>query len=149
MGMPPIVLTVPLFTDELNREASEQIILRILEGYCRANQIILRYHPEIPPLYRSGVFYAEPGKPEWQDILTTIRRGKGDCKDLGAWRVAELRQVCHIMAMPHVTWKRVPGSTDYSFHVLVRFPNGRLEDPSRYLGMGSEPGSKEPYYKGD
>ena len=45
------------------------------------------------PLYQSGVRYArEPiGSEVWQTALETQQLGKGDCEDLVAWRVAELR----------------------------------------------------------
>lgn len=149
MSMPPIILTVPVFSDRIDRQTSERILLWFLEGLTRANQELLKAaNPPLAPLYKSGVYYAEPGKPQWQDILTLYERGKGDCKDLATARVAEIRTFGKIKAMPFVTWRKKPSGA-YSYHVLVKYPSGKLEDPSRRLGMGSDPGPMEPYNTGE
>lgn len=90
-----------------------------------------------PPLYRSGVRYREepPGCEDWDTIPVMLRRGWGDCEDLAAWRVAEL-VLRGVQARPAIRWKprRVGGTL---FHIVVRLPDGRIEDPSRRLGMGT------------
>jgi hypothetical protein len=89
-----------------------------------------------PPLYRSGVRYRRepqiPGRYEqWLTIKDLVARGHGDCEDLASTRVAELRRL-GVRAIP---WLLKNGPT---WHVVVRYPDGRIEDPSRILGMGKE-----------
>lgn len=88
------------------------------------------------PLYDTDVVYRRenrrPGQSErWQTIKDVYRRGYGDCEDLSAIRVAELRRQ-GIRAVPWFKRRK------NIWHVLVRHPDGKLEDPSRILGMGSE-----------
>lgn len=107
----------------------------------------------VPPLYLSGVRYQEdpPGREDWRDCYTVLKRGKGDCDNLVAWRVAELR-VAGIDAEPVVKWQhvpkdlvvklmghppnKVPKEGIWMVHCSVRFPDGRIEDVSKNLGMG-------------
>jgi hypothetical protein len=95
----------------------------------------LRLHPEAPWLYASGVSYAEDdeGHEAWRDIPETLARGVGDCKDLVAWRLAELRERAREPAEPRVRVARVGARVKY--HVVVRRADGAREDPSRALGM--------------
>jgi hypothetical protein len=90
-----------------------------------------------PPLYRSGVVYhTEPfGEEDWCDIPTCLEKGWGDCEDLGCWRAAELRN-SGIRAMPDFKHKVIAGIT--VIHILVKWPDGRIEDPSKVLGMKGE-----------
>ena len=102
-------------------------------GLVRVNQEIIR-RKKFKPLYKAGVRYVRDvkmaGEPEdWQNIEQLYRRGKGDCEDITAARVAELRSL-GIDAQPYV--KRT-GPT--KFHALVLMPSGKFEDPSRKLGM--------------
>lgn len=111
---------------------------------CIDYEYVTRYGA--PPLYRSGVRYdnARAGKPEWQDIPTTIKRGKGDCKDLACWLVAE--DWTHgVRSRPYIRYRtrQFRGDDgqmhDFSlYHVLVERPGGVLEDPSARLGMGQD-----------
>ena len=106
----------------------------------------------ISPLYVSGVRYKEdpPGHEDWRDVYGVIARGVGDCDQLTAWRVAELR-VAGVAAEPVLKWQWVPRDVMVSsgyparllpqdgvwlVHCLVRFPDGSTEDPSKILGMG-------------
>lgn len=86
-----------------------------------------------PRLMRSGVRYRREIKPSverFQRIPEIIRRGSGDCEDLASWRCAELRYYDRIAAVPWILNPR-----PRLFHVVVRLPNGRIEDPSAALGM--------------
>jgi len=74
-----------------------------------------------------------PGRDEWQDIPETIKRREGDCEDLGCWRLAELRVRSREDARPFVKCSVYGPRTVY--HVAVRRAGGRIEDPSRVLGM--------------
>jgi len=61
-----------------------------------------------------------------------LSRGWGDCDDLAPYRVAELQEAGE-KAKIRITWRRVGKRRTY--HVLVRRADGRIEDPSRLLGM--------------
>jgi hypothetical protein len=107
----------------------------LLEALVEIDRLYLRTH-RVPPLYRSGVRYRhEPddGTPEeFAAIPQVLRRGWGDCDDLAPWRVAELREAGEA-ARIRITWRRPRGRRLY--HVLVRRADGRIEDPSKLLGM--------------
>lgn len=75
------------------------------------------------------------GEENWQDIPTILKAGSGDCEDLACWRAAELTERDGIPARPVYRWRHRPGLTIY--HIVVRLPDGSIEDPSRRLGMGS------------
>ena len=102
-------------------------------GLVRVNQYLLK-KKKYRPLYKSGVRYVRDvkmaGEPEsWLNVEQLYRRGKGDCEDITAARVAELR-LLGIDAQPYVKQ-----SGPRKFHALVLMPSGRFEDPSRKLGM--------------
>lgn len=111
--------------------ASRALLSALLRGLVAANLVILRRNPRMPALYESGVRYVpEPvGMENWLTYDQVLRAGKGDCEDLSAARSAELIRV-GIMAWPEVirTGRR-------RFHAVVRYPDGRIEDPSKILGM--------------
>lgn len=115
-----------------------------LLGLQSADELILRRAAArgrpLPPLYRSGVRYRRetPGTESWDTADRCMRRGWGDCEDLAAWRAAELR-VSGGDPGAHVTI--VPTSHARQWHAVVRRGDGRLEDPSRRLGMGSSSSS--------
>ncbi|SRR5579862_446108 len=57
-----------------------------------------------------------------------------NCDNVATWRAAELRQN-GIEASPYIVWRRrLDGG--YTYHVVVRWPDNSLEDPSLLLGMG-------------
>jgi len=105
-------------------------ILLALEALVAISRVQIRYK-NVPPLYRAGVRYQReaPGREDWQSALETYLRGYGDCEDLAAYRVAELRERGELKARPMVRRSYV------GYHVLVRRANGKSEDPSRRLGM--------------
>lgn len=91
---------------------------------------------DIPPLYSGKIRYKrEPLRREnWQAARETAQRGYGDCEDLSAYRVAELRSQ-GITAFPIVV--QVNPTLR---HVKVRYLDPRsqqwvTEDPSERLGM--------------
>jgi hypothetical protein len=102
-----------------------------LEGHVRANVEYLRRFPRTPALYRSGVRYRfiRPGA-DWWLIPDVLTQRWGDCKDLSAWRVAELR--VHLGELARVRVERTAKDT---YHAIVERGDGRIEDPSRALGM--------------
>lgn len=112
----------------------------ILESIVAVNKAYLRAHPSTPRLYRSGVVYRdEPiGYESFVDIPHVIRAGWGDCAHLCAWRVAEL-QLRGLHASVDVCSQRpirVRGVETPVYHIRVRLPDGRIEDPSQYLTPG-------------
>ena len=143
-----ITFFTKMFQDssEQDFEDSKLKLLVLFKALVKVNQIYLASHPDTIQLYDSDVVYQpEFGTEEWQDIPTTLERGFGDCEDLAAYRVAELRNQ-GIKANPHIRWRMVDGS--YRFHALVKWPDthewksgrrvlvkGRVEDPSLRLGM--------------
>ena len=91
---------------------------------------------------------------EFADALTVLGRGWGDCDDLAPWRAAELQEQGDAKADCKISWKvrcrncafRVVDRTKPCprcrsmrrfrvFHVTTRRGDGRVEDPSQYLGM--------------
>lgn len=113
-----------------------------MEGLVRVNQDILKRNPQIPPLYDSGVRYeAENGTEDWRTIvdirdnLNGEGNPVGDCEDLAAWRAAELRERDN---EPGAFVDVVRGGLGL-WHAVVRRANGKLEDPSKRLGMNPRP----------
>lgn len=109
------------------------------EGLTRLNVAIMRAAKKngVPfaPLLLSGVRYKqEPhGFEMWDNCAVVLTRGWGDCEDLAAWRAAELRlqgdRGAHVAVRP--SRSGIPGH----YHAVVRTGSGKLEDPSRWLGM--------------
>lgn len=68
------------------------------------------------------------------DVPALYRRGKGDCNELVPVRVAELWRA-GILANPWLV--RAPNDRGgYTYHNVVKWPDGSAEDPSLILGMG-------------
>jgi hypothetical protein len=112
-------------------------LLDLLWTLVRIDERYLLEHPETPLLYESGIRYEEEplGEEDWVDIPSMLlRRRYLDCEDVACWRVAELRVRYGIAAEPYFTSKVKPDG-GYLYHILVRYPDGRVEDPSRMLGM--------------
>lgn len=117
-----------------------------IEASVLVNRAHLRVFPNTPKMYESGVRYRlePPGVEDFNDIETIIDRGWGDCAQLSAWRIAELREAGEGGEF-RIAWKE-PEDWDETFegprmfHVLIRRRDGRLEDPSVRLGMRSGDG---------
>ena len=112
------------------RLSSPGELVAALAGLQRAAEVDLRRNA-VPPLYESGVTYRRerPMAEHWQLPSQALAAGHGDCEDLSAWRAAELQnagenaEIVLIRAKPRL------------WHVAVRREDGRIEDPSRLLGM--------------
>lgn len=102
----------------------------LLEGLVRLDLSQLR-RGLAPPIYASRVRYKREarGREDWQSAVKAMRNGGADCEDLAAWCAASYRLAgVHAVAVV----KQVgPGLK----HCLVRLPDGRIEDPSKRLGM--------------
>lgn len=119
--------------DSLGEPSREAVLRLMVEALVLANLSYLREHPETPPLYESGVRYeAEPDdEDDWNDIPATLALGAGDCEDLAAWRIAELRAGGERGARSRVMVWQLGARVTY--HIAVRREGGAVEDPSREL----------------
>lgn len=87
----------------------------------------------IPPLYSGRIHYQrEPdGEEVWQTALQTAKSGHGDCEDLCIYLCGQLWATGEDpLARP-----KVIVVTPSLRHVVVRRGDGRIEDPSKRLGM--------------
>lgn len=138
------LLQVPAF-EALDDPARRRVLYLLLEVLAAVNIGHLEQHPEVPPLYRSGVRYVErvpcisAACECWCDLEQVLAQGgKGNCKELSAWRVAELYARKRELARFTLSLEesRLPdGATLHTYHVRVVRADGRVEDPSRVLGM--------------
>ena len=129
-----VAITTRLFHTESERPYSERVLATLLRALTAANVLYLRTH-RAPPLYASGVRYKAERFPreEWQGFGTLVERGAGDCEDLACARSAEL--IAHgYQVAPTFRFRRVGRVSVY--HILVRYADGHIEDPSLLLGMG-------------
>jgi hypothetical protein len=120
------------------------VLEHLVETLVAMDAAWLLSRPQTPPLYRSGVRYeptyderAVPGLDDWQDVAECLDRGTGTCADLVAWRVAELRVRHRERARVRITVheSRTPRGTHATYHITLWRADGRVEDPSRLLGM--------------
>ena len=122
--------------DFLDTPAKVGVIIALTEALAQCDYEYLRVKPNTPSLYRSGVRYKHSCYPliecRWVDI-PRAREVNGDCKDLAAWRVAELRIAGELDCRPRVEVRNYPGHIIY--HVVVQRADGTVEDPSKLLGM--------------
>jgi len=83
-----------------------------------------------PSIYACGARYRrEHGGERWQSVaeMMQARPPSGDCEDLAAWRVAELRCAGEDASV------RIVRTSRGTFHAIVRYSDGTIEDPSRIL----------------
>lgn len=135
-GRHRIEVVLALFDGDKERELSNATLDVLLTALTRVDVLYLRAHPEIPLIYASGVRYEEepPGQEDWQDIPTCVRMGTADCEDVAAWCAAEYQVRFGIPARAfYKAFAKKDGS--YLYHIMVMLPDGRVEDPSRAMGM--------------
>lgn len=90
----------------------------------------------VPPLYEAGLRYMRECCGEtWRHAVAVLARQGGDCEDLAAYRVAQLRRA----GVPARIVLREVGrmGPDIAFHVLVGIDNA-IEDPSEILGATTD-----------
>ncbi len=126
--------------------ARQIIVLRaFLEAMSVANWQYLQRFPMTPRLYERAPAYSlktrAGERDSWQDLPATYAAGVGDCKDLSCIRVAELRNEGRMNAVPFIriaTYHDPDGTRRplTVFHVQVSY-GGKIEDPSKRLGMPS------------
>lgn len=90
----------------------------------------------MPPLYKGKVRYRREARnrESFVDAAVVYKRGHGDCAHLAAYRVGELWAAGEKGADIRLHWREWDDGHRL-YHVLVRRANGRIEDPSRLLGM--------------
>jgi hypothetical protein len=89
------------------------------------------------PLYTRICYRREtPGREEWLSTPALYRFGYGDCEDLTGARCAERLLVGDTCRPDLIRQTRKDGGTLY--HVVVRNPDGSIEDPSGSLGMWAD-----------
>lgn len=115
---------------------SEALLRQLLDVTVTANLMHLRARPpgSVPLLARSGVRWQEPHGAHLSSIPAVLARGHASCASLSCWRAAELRHAGY-GAAPVVS-KQGADSGRLLYHVIVSRWDGRLEDPSKALGMG-------------
>jgi len=105
--------------------------LEALEGFAfRCERQLERLR--LPPLYSAGVRYRRERGTHWATPREVWRAKGGDCEDLSAWRIAELRLSGQD---PEATFALRHSGKPGLWHVVVRRGDGTLEDPSAVLGM--------------
>ena len=98
---------------------------------------------KLPDLYSSGVRYKSLAPPcdslpgdIWQDALTLLKTGKGDCKDLACYLAAQRVVKDGISCRPAMMPPKFYGQNEFAlYHIVVLYDDGSFEDPSEKLGM--------------
>jgi len=135
-GRHRIEVVLALFDGHRERDLSNATLDVLLTALTRINVRYLQAHPETPLLRDANIRYEEepPGQEDWQDIPTCLRMGSADCEDLAAWLAAEYQVRFGVPA--HAFYKAFTKKDGgLLYHILVRRPDGRVEDPSRAKGM--------------
>lgn len=109
--------------------------LAMLTAY---NEQYIRAHPHTTHLYQSGVRYRREGKyklgrqkEKWLTLPMLYLVKFGDCEDL-ACALAGFYRASGVKATA------VAVESSIGFHIVTQLPNGKIEDPSRVLGMGAD-----------
>lgn len=124
-------------------DAEACVVLTLAQAAFDIDRLWLRYHPETPLLYMSGVRYRKQniGADRWLDIPRMLKTGNGSCSDLAPWRAAELNERFGERAGLGIKSMAMPapnGSHVFMLHhVVVIRAGGAEEDPSAMLGMSS------------
>lgn len=107
-------------------------VLAALTGLCLVNLQQQRQSGGLPALYATDIRYVRErrGQENWQTARDLLRTLSGDCEDLCGYRVSELWYRGERGARPWVIDVR-----PRLRHAVVRRANGRIEDPSKRLGM--------------
>lgn len=112
-----------------------------VEVLAAANEVLFRRHPATPGVYESRVFYYRPEPADedddFDDWAVVLERGYGDCEDLVAARIAELRVRHGVAARAGFDRRMVQTAKgpQERIHTWVLHPDGSREDIARALGM--------------
>lgn len=137
-----MVVCIPVCAAAVTTPAERALLFRaLLEPVIFQNRLLVR-RGLVPRLYESRVRYREEpwqgrGLEEFAPANIVMQRGWGDCDDLAAWRAAELREAGDLRAGVKIYWRLDPQGNARLYHAETRHGDGRVEDPSRLLGMGA------------
>lgn len=137
-GLVKIIVNLGKKHESWNRQSRVlgYAIKAILEAQTQINVLYLKMF-DVPPLYESGVRYRQEPKntiEEFATIPVIYERLWGDCDDLAPARAAELRLEGN-HAQVRIVWKKNRKNGHRMYHIVVRHQDGRIEDPSKILGM--------------
>jgi hypothetical protein len=114
--------------------AGESDLRPALAALTGLNMDIMRRH-QLPDIYRSGVRYQREkrlpdgvSREQWLTVPIIVRRGFGDCEDLGCYLAAQAR-------LKGIDAHAIAKQNPIGWHIVVQYPDGSIEDPSRKLGM--------------
>lgn len=129
-----LVLDVPTATPFERRQAATAAIA-VIEA---AAALGMNEIGSLPPLYRSGVVYAEdpPGPQAILRPAQVFEKKRADCKSLIVYRLCELR-ARGVRCEPRIIWLRhgVKNGRGMRAHAVIRREDGTEECPSTLLGM--------------
>lgn len=138
---------------EYHTDSSEQcmfILEALCEGITQANQVWLHNHPEAPDnLVEGGVVYEDPRPTSNADLdqaigiaPVLIKRGRATCVEMACFEAARWRQIGIDASVELVPQKGAYGQIiDYSYHAIVRLPDGEVKDPTAELPGYNDQGS--------
>lgn len=125
-----------------DRHIDAGILDAALEATTRANEKVIASGegPTAVEAIRRGVKWrAEPPGDEHFDLISTgAPRGWMDCDDWAPAHAASLRVTGEDPDARAVARRVAP----YRWHAVVERSDGRIEDPSRWAGMGSKTGAR-------
>lgn len=128
---------VPAFEANSSLLQNAEALNALLDCLTTINVIFLKFHPNTPKLYDSGVIYDRTTV--WDSTPALYARRYGDCKSLTCALVAEYK-IQGKAAKPVFRWVRRTEEKDMIFHILVQTVAG-FEDPSKILGMNAHENS--------
>lgn len=116
----------------LNLPPSVRLIEAALEGLVQVNRVLIETGVVPPSPLDAGVRYKRErsGLEEWDNALTCIKRGWGDCEDLNGWECARINidedpeAICQLLQ----TGRKM-------FHCIILMSDGTLRDICPDLGM--------------
>jgi len=130
---PSFVLSV--FQGQADKEISHEVMMAAVEFLVRVDQAEIRIY-KLPALYKSGAVYEHvEGRLDtaWKDALALVESGLGNCKVLAAYLIAWNRNR-GVRCWPKL-YQVINDDGTQDWHVAVEYPGGRIEDPSKRLGM--------------
>lgn len=113
----------------------KKIFKELVEAWARINLLFIK-DGKVPPFYSAKIEYKDEdpdGENPFLNCLAVIKNGGADCKSLVAYRLAELWFNGIDAECVFSDYQQT--STTRLSHVLIKHPNGYIEDPSKRLGM--------------
>ncbi len=152
--MKDVAFCTDLFSSPATRPFSERALSCLCWALIYADMAWLYERKGELPLYDSDIRWQkeEPtgqsackggnGQEQFLGVRQIREQGHADCEDLASWRCAELLLGPHgplhqpAVQVSPAFYSRPMRNGARMYHIVVRWPDGRLEDPSKKLGMG-------------